>query len=106
MSLDVSNQDGAKVFAKHTIWYVELVESHMRVLHVWAAQWRARFERRCSLEVLAGMQGLTTLPVPPKYLEPDQTWGARTKHPSSFDSFRYPTLDAVKMTHFGSCSGT
>ena len=45
------------------------------------------------------MQGFTTLPVPPKYLELDQNRGARTKHPSRFDSFRYPTPDAVKMTH-------
>ena len=30
---------------------------------------------------------------------PDKIRGARTKHPSCFDSFRYPTPDAVKMTH-------
>lgn len=48
---------------------------------------------------LAGMQAFITLPVPPKYLELDQNRVARTKHPSRFDSFRYPAPDAIKMTH-------
>lgn len=48
---------------------------------------------------LARRQGFTTLPESPKYLELDRTLGARTKHPSRLDSFRYPVPDAVKMTH-------